>query len=89
MTTDIEYESDGRTISSIPDEILNFYIPANIPGSDELEYVKQSHKSEATLNSEMGIQRHTRTKREGVLHSCEHCEYKTTDTSNLKRHTQS
>ena len=68
LNMNTEYESDGRTISSIADEILNLDIPAYIPGSDELGHVKQSHKSEATLKNEMGMQRHTRTKRQGALH---------------------
>merc|ERR1712129_413911 len=87
-----EYENDGRSISSIADELINLDFPAYSPGSDELGSGKQLYQCEeceATYKSRCGLLRHTKSKHEGILYSCQQCSYRATQQSSLKTHQQS
>ena len=80
---DAEYENDGRSISSIADEIINLDIPGFYPGRDELGSGKQLYKCEECEAT------YKRSKHEGIVYSCQQCSYKATQQSNLKRHQES
>ena len=75
---DAEHENNGRSISSIADEIINLNIPLHNPGIDALWSGKQLFKCEecaATYQSKPGFLSHTRTKHEGIAYSCQQCSY--------------
>ena len=84
--------NNGRSISSIADEIINLDISAYSPGSDELGTRKQLYKCEeceASYKTTNGLLYHTRSKHECIMYSCQQCSYKATQSGHLKRHQQS
>jgi len=89
---DAGYGNNGRSISSIADEIMNLDILEHNPGSDELGSDEQLYKCEeceATYKSKGGLFLHTRSKHESIVYSCKQCSYKAKYRASLKTHQQS
>ena len=72
---EISEESNGRSISSIADEIMNLDIPEYITGSDDGQQLNNYEKCEANFK--------------GIIYSCQQCNYKATQKGHVKQHRES
>jgi len=83
--------NDGKSISSIADELINLDIPAYSPGSAELLTRNQLFnctECEATYMTRQDLWQHTNSKHKGIVYSCHQCSYNATHLGNLKTHKQ-
>merc|ERR1712096_346479 len=87
------HDNQTRSVSSTNDELLDLNIP-EYDGSNDRKVVANSQTyncqdCEAVYTTKLSLQRHYRSKHEGVRYSCNQCDHQATTQGNLNAHQKS
>ena len=82
----------SESISCTIDEILKLDFPTYSTDGDTIKSGSKIFKCEecdAVFKTKSGLLGHTKSKHEGIVYSCNQCNYKATQQGHLKAHKQS
>ena len=85
-TIDKEYENNTRSILIIVDEILKLDNRTFNTDGESVSLLYQCEECEAVFKTKHHLFAHTSSKHEGIVYSCNQCEYKATRQAYLKTH---